>query len=129
MKTEDNRVVVLIDMDCFYVQVEERENPQNKGKPACVVQYKNWKGGGIIAVNYEARAKGISRQMRGDEAKEKCPECILYRVPELRGKADLTKYCMSYLTTMKYVHLLIHILGIGMLVKKCWMSCVNLEYA
>nr|CAH0103584.1 unnamed protein product [Daphnia galeata] len=89
---EKKRVVALIDMDCFYVQVEERENPGNKGKPACVVQYKKWKGGGIISVNYEARAQGVTRQMRGDEAREKCPDCILYRVPEQRGKADLTRY-------------------------------------
>ncbi|XP_018336011.1 DNA polymerase eta [Agrilus planipennis] len=30
--------------------------------------------------------------MRGDEAKEKCPDVHLVRVPVLRGKADLTKY-------------------------------------
>lgn len=88
---DEKRVVALIDMDCFYVQVEERENPGNKGKPACVVQYKKWKGGGIISVNYEARAQGVTKQMRGDEAREKCPDCILYRVPEQRGKADLTR--------------------------------------
>ena len=28
-----------------------------------------FKGGGIIAVNYEARAFGVTRQMRGDAAK------------------------------------------------------------
>ena len=97
MGSED-RVIALIDMDCFYVQVEERDQPELKGKPACVVQYKTWKGGGIISVNYEARAKGVTRQMRGDEAREKCPDVILYRVPELRGKADLTKYDFYKLT-------------------------------
>merc|ERR1711962_454545 len=30
--------------------------------------------------------------MRGDDAKEKCPDIVLVRVPEVRGKADLTKY-------------------------------------
>ena len=89
---EGERVIALIDMDCFYVQVEERCHVENKGKPGCVVQYKAWKGGGIIAVNYEARAKGITKQIRGDDARELCPEVILYRVPELRGKADLTRY-------------------------------------
>ena len=34
------------------------------------MQYNDWKGGGIIAVNYEARAKGVTRMMRGDEAKK-----------------------------------------------------------
>ena len=46
----------------------------------------------IIAVSYEAQKFGVTRNMRGDEAKEKCPEIILARVPEARGKADLTRY-------------------------------------
>ncbi len=45
----------------------------------------------IIAVNYEARAKGVTRNMRGDDAKLQCPQITLVRVPETRGKADLTK--------------------------------------
>ncbi|XP_023949743.2 DNA polymerase eta [Bicyclus anynana] len=88
----ENRVVVLIDMDCFYCQVEEKLNPDFKGKPIAVVQYNPWKGGGIIAVNYVARAMGVTRHMRGDEAKEKCPEIQLPSVPCQRGKADITKY-------------------------------------
>ncbi|XP_038215861.1 DNA polymerase eta [Zerene cesonia] len=88
----ENRVVVLIDMDCFYCQVEEKLNPDLKGKPIAVVQYNPWKGGGIIAVNYVARAMGVTRHMRGDEAKEKCPEIQLPSVPCQRGKADITKY-------------------------------------
>lgn len=87
-----DRVVALVDMDCFYVQVEQRLNPSLKGKPCVVVQYKTWKGGGIIAVGYEARAFGVTRNMWGDEAKKKCPDVQLVRVPEVRGKADLTKY-------------------------------------
>jgi len=43
---EMNRVVALIDMDCFYVQVEQRANPEWIGKPCAVVQYKSYKGGG-----------------------------------------------------------------------------------
>lgn len=42
----ENRVVVLIDMDCFYCQVEEKLNPDLAGKPIAVVQYNPWKGGG-----------------------------------------------------------------------------------
>ena len=79
-------------MDCFYCQVESRINADLVGKPMAVVQYNAWKGGGIIAVNYEAREFGVTRQMRGDEAMKKCSEIILVKVPEVRGKADLTKY-------------------------------------
>ncbi|XP_050693975.1 DNA polymerase eta-like, partial [Eriocheir sinensis] len=86
------RVVALVDMDCFYVQVEERDRPDIRGKPAAVVQYNQWMGGGIIAVNYEARAFGVKRGMRGDQARERCRDVNLVTVPVSRGKADLTKY-------------------------------------
>ena len=71
---EDERVVCLIDMDCFYCQVESRLDPSLVGVPMAVVQYNSWQGGGIIAVSYEARAHGVTRSMRGDEARKKCPD-------------------------------------------------------
>lgn len=43
-------------------------------------------------MNYEARDFGVTRHLRGNEAKQKCPEIVLVQVPEVRGKADLTKY-------------------------------------
>uniref|UniRef100_A0AAG5D1G6 DNA polymerase eta n=1 Tax=Anopheles atroparvus TaxID=41427 RepID=A0AAG5D1G6_ANOAO len=92
IKNKFDRVVVLVDMDCFYCQVEEKLTPEIKGKPIAVVQYNPWQGGGIIAVNYPARAKGVTRHMRGDEAKQHCPEIELPQVPQVRGKADLTRY-------------------------------------
>ncbi|XP_050087867.1 DNA polymerase eta [Anopheles aquasalis] len=92
IKNKFDRVVVLVDMDCFYCQVEEKRNPEISGKPIAVVQYNPWQGGGIIAVNYPARAKGVTRHMRGDEAKQHCPEIELPQVPNVRGKADLTRY-------------------------------------
>ncbi len=39
-------VIALIDMDCFYCQVEQRDQPHLWGKPVAVVQYNQWKGGG-----------------------------------------------------------------------------------
>ena len=35
---EMSRVVALIDMDCFYVQVEQRDNKAIRGRPCAVVQ-------------------------------------------------------------------------------------------
>lgn len=43
-------------------------------------------------MNYPARAMGVTRHMRGDEAKEQCPEIALVKVPNIREKADLSKY-------------------------------------
>ncbi|XP_037937247.1 DNA polymerase eta [Teleopsis dalmanni] len=92
MQNKYDRIILLVDMDCFYCQVEEKLDPTLKGKPIAVVQYNAWRGGGIIAVNYAARAKGVTRHMRGDEAKAQCPDIELVKVPNVREKADLTKY-------------------------------------
>jgi len=89
---QELRVIAHVDLDCFYVQVEQRKRPELRGKPAAVVQYNSWKGGGLIAVGYEAREFGVKRSMRGDEAKKACPDIQLIQVPVARGKADLNLY-------------------------------------
>ncbi|XP_059625654.1 DNA polymerase eta isoform X3 [Cornus florida] len=91
-ESSDARIIAHIDMDCFYVQVEQRKQPNLRGKPTAVIQYNSWKGGGLIAVSYEAREYGVKRSMRGDEAKQVCPQIQLVRVPVARGKADLSIY-------------------------------------
>ena len=45
---------------CF-AAVEQRRNPALRGQPTAVVQYNDWKGGGLIAVSYEARGFGVKR--------------------------------------------------------------------
>ncbi|KAK9937235.1 hypothetical protein M0R45_014038 [Rubus argutus] len=91
-ETSDSRVIAHVDMDCFYVQVEQRKHPELRGLPTAVVQYNSWKGGGLIAVSYEARKCGVKRSMRGAESKQVCPEIQLVQVPVARGKADLNSY-------------------------------------
>lgn len=102
----DKRVVAHIDMDCFYCQVESRLDPSLRGIPMAVVQYnpndckkilpsenrKNIGLGSIIAVNYEARACGVKRIMRGNEARKACPDIVLVQVPTYDNKANLTIY-------------------------------------
>ncbi|VDD88974.1 unnamed protein product [Enterobius vermicularis] len=96
---KQQRTIALIDMDCFYAQVEQRLQPHLWGKPVAVVQYSNYKGGGyvsrILAASYEARKYGVGRSgMFGDEAKKICPELTLCYVPQCEhsDKADLSRY-------------------------------------
>ncbi|GLU08634.1 hypothetical protein SLE2022_255340 [Rubroshorea leprosula] len=91
-ESSDSRVIAHIDLDCFYVQVEQRKQPQLRGLPTAVVQYNEWKGGALIAVSYEARKFGVKRSMRGEEAKEVCPQIQLVQVPVAHCKADLSTY-------------------------------------
>ena len=94
--------IVHIDLDCFYVQVERRRDPSLNGRCVAVVQYNNrrgalpgevsYKGGAIIALSYEAKAMGVRRHMRGDEARKVCPEIVLVTVPVRNEKANLVHY-------------------------------------
>ncbi|KAK6744714.1 hypothetical protein RB195_011434 [Necator americanus] len=89
------RVIGLIDMDCFYAQVEQRERPELWDTPVAVVQHaREGSPGGIIAVSYEARKFGVKRGMMIPEAKTKCPELNVCFVPqgEHIDKADIQKY-------------------------------------
>jgi DNA polymerase eta len=45
-RSSNERIICLIDMDCFYVQVEEVEAPEYRGKPCGVSQYNPYRGGG-----------------------------------------------------------------------------------
>mmetsp|Transcript_3520 Transcript_3520/g.4566 ORF Transcript_3520/g.4566 Transcript_3520/m.4566 type:complete len:716 (-) Transcript_3520:146-2293(-) len=108
MRRHRQRIIAHVDMDCFYVEVERKLDASLVGLPVAVVQYdtrgdlrtvkpeENRKveraAQGIIAVSYEARARGVKRIMSGDEAKKQCPELQLVRVPVAHGKADLTLY-------------------------------------
>ncbi|KAK5973265.1 DNA polymerase eta [Trichostrongylus colubriformis] len=90
-----DRVIGLIDMDCFYAQVEQRERPELWDTPVVVVQHaREGAPGGIIALSYEARKFGLKRGMMIPEAKTKCPEVNICFVPqgEHIDKADIQKY-------------------------------------
>lgn len=79
-----------------------------KGKPIAVCQYTQ--NAGIIAVNYPARALGISRHMRESEARAACKELIIVKVASKHGKADISKYrdagCEVAKVFMKFTNLL-----------------------
>ncbi|XP_055678232.1 DNA polymerase iota [Lutzomyia longipalpis] len=75
------RVIIHIDIDCFYAQVEELRNPQLRDKPLGV-QQKNI----VVTCNYPARERGVDKLMPVAEARRRCPELQL-----VRGE-DLTPY-------------------------------------
>ncbi len=72
------RIILHVDMDYFFAQVEERENPSIKGKPVVVgADPKQGKGRGVVSTcNYEARKFGIRSAMPISTAWHKCPDAV-----------------------------------------------------
>ena len=102
MDEGENRIrkIIHVDMDAFYAAIEQRDNPDLKGKPIAVGGSSG--RGVVMTASYEARTYGVRSAMPSVTARRLCPDLIF-----VNSNLDKYRYVSDQIREIffKYTHL------------------------
>ncbi len=82
------RTILHVDLDAFFASVEQRDNPELRGRPVIVGGAGGEDARGVVsAASYEARAFGVHSAMSLREAYRRCPHGVFVPVHGRRYQA------------------------------------------
>jgi DNA polymerase-4 len=80
----EEATILHADLDAFYASVEQRDDPQLRGRPVIV-------GAGVVlAASYEAKAYGVRTAMGGAQARRQCPKAVVVP-PRMSAYSEASK--------------------------------------
>ncbi len=90
-----SRKIIHIDMDAFFAAVEQRDNPELRGKPVIVGGRPDSRGV-VSTCSYEARKFGVHSAMAASLAYRLCPQCI-FIYPNFEAYKEASEKVMEIL--------------------------------
>jgi DNA polymerase IV len=97
------RFIVHLDMDAFFAAIEQRDNPDLRGRPVVIgADPKAGQGRGVVSTcSYEARKFGIHSAMPISIAYRKCPQAVFLR-PDMEKYSGVSDRIMEILYTFTH---------------------------
>jgi nucleotidyltransferase/DNA polymerase involved in DNA repair len=91
------RSILHVDMDAFFASVEQRDNPELRGKPVIVGAGPHERGV-VAAASYEARKFGVHSAMPSRTAYKLCPHGVFVH-PHMEKYSEASRQIMTILET------------------------------
>ncbi len=98
------KIILLVDMDAFFAQIEQKENPALCGKPVLVAGSPSTHSV-VTAASYEARPYGVKSGMALFQAKKLCPHAVVVRGDQdkyLRYSKKFIEACRQFSDLVEY---------------------------
>lgn len=87
------RLIFHVDMDAFFAAIEQRDNPELRGKPVIIGSLPGTRGV-VSTASYEARVYGVGSAMAISQAYKRCPHGV-YIKPSMGKYSEVSRQLMQ----------------------------------